>query len=612
MMNPRYQTIPETLLALQDCTKYGARFADRTGNAQLYPYGDVVDRAMRVAGTLQRQGLQPGDRVAIVLPTSIHFFDAFLGTMLAGGVPTALYPPVRLGKLTEYFARTARALQQIGARFLVIDPQIGKLIGPAVESLHGLSHIFDAGDLLQDAAWHPIRPQADAPALLQFSSGTTTHPKAVTLSHRNLMHSLEMIDGFVSFLGNGERENGGVCWLPLYHDMGLIGCLFMGLYHPATLTYLRPEQFLAKPALWLQTISRYAAAASPAPDFAYGLCLSRISDEEMDGVDLSSWRIAFNGAEAIDPNVMQRFIDRFSRWGLRPEALTPVYGLAEAGLAVTFSDPAEPAVITEFDREALTRSGVAKPGSGRRLPSVGRSMPGLDVEVRDQEARLDDGSIGRIWVRGPSITNGYYNDPESTGRLLRDGWLDTGDLGFFHRDNLYISGRAKDLIIIRGRNYAPQEIETLLTDLPGLRRGCAVAVADSSAEGRERLVILAERDRRSPKPDDELVGSIRNTVLSGLALTPDVIELLPPGTLPRTSSGKLRRAEALRMYQTRQLRPPARTTRLALLRHVATSQLAWARHWLRRTINGSRADRHADADESPAAASARWPYRRPR
>lgn len=590
MTTPRYRTVPEALLALRGCTTHGARFADRTGNAELYPYGAILDRATRAAGTLQQQGLRPGDRVAIVLPTSIHFFDAFLGTMLAGGVPTALYPPVRLGKLTEYFARTSRALEQIGARFLVIDAPIGRLFGPVVEGLRELSHVFDAGDLLQDAAWHPSHPDADAPALLQFSSGTTAHPKAVALSHRNLMHSLEMIDGFLPCLGKGEHENGGVCWLPLYHDMGLIGCMLMGLYHPATLTYLRPEQFLAKPALWLQTISRYAAAASPAPDFAYGLCLTRVADEEMAGVDLSTWRIAFDGAEAIDPDVMQRFIDRFSRWGLRPEAITPVYGLAEAGLAVTFSEPNAPAIVTEFDREALTRSGIARLGSGRRLPSVGRAMPGLDVEVRDGEARIHDGRVGRIWVRGPSITSGYYNDAESTGRLLRDGWLDTGDLGFFYRGNLYISGRVKDLIIIRGRNYAPQEIEMLLVDLPGLRRGCAVAVADSSDGGRERLVVLAERDRRSPKPDEELVGSIRRAVLNGLALTPDVIELLPPGTLPRTSSGKLRRADALRMYQTRQLRPPARTTRLALLRHVAASQLAWARHWLRRTLNVSRAE----------------------
>ncbi|MGH9160876.1 MAG: fatty acyl-AMP ligase [Vicinamibacteraceae bacterium] len=585
MTNPRYRTAPEALLALQGCTTHGARFVDRTGAAELHPYGAIVDRATRVAGTLQQQGLRPGERVAIVLPTSIQFFDAYLGTMLAGGVPTALYPPVRFGKLTEYFARTSRALQQIAARFLVIDGQISKLFGPAVESLRGLSQVFDAGDLLGDAPWRPVHADADAPALLQFSSGTTAHPKAVTLSHRNLMHSLAMIDSFLPFFGTGEQEHGGVCWLPLYHDMGLIGCMFMGIYHPGTLTYLRPEHFLAKPALWLQTISRYAAVASPAPDFAYGLCLTRVSDEEMAGVDLSSWRIAFNGAEAIDTDVMQRFIDRFSRWGLRPETLTPVYGLAEAGLAVTFSDPGEPALVTEFDREALAGSGVAKPGSGRRLPSVGRAMPGLDVEVRDEETRLADSRVGRIWVRGPSITRGYDNDAESTRRLLRDGWLDTGDLGFFYGGNLYISGRAKDLIIIRGRNYAPQEIERLLADLPGLRRGCAVAVADSSHGGREQLVVLAERDRRTPKPDEELVAAIRNAVLNGLALTPDVIELLSPGTLPRTSSGKLRRADALRMYQTRQLKAPARTTRLALLRHVAASQLAWARQWLRRTID---------------------------
>jgi acyl-CoA synthetase (AMP-forming)/AMP-acid ligase II len=365
--------------------------------------------------------------------------------------------------------------------------------------------------------------------------------------------------------------------------MGLLGCMLLGLYHPGTITYINPEHFIVQPSLWLKTLSQYRAICSPAPDFAYGVCAAKIRDDEMEGVDLSHWRYALNGAEPIDVDSMQRFSERFARWGFRPEAMMPVYGLAEAGLAVTFSDAAAPPRVGEFDRDRLAASGVARPGAGRRLPSVGRPMPGLQLEIRDElDQRVPDGKVGTIMVAGPSITRGYFGNPELTAQLLRGGWLDTGDLGFVHDGELYITGRKKDLIIIRGRNFAPQEIEALAAGAPGLRTGCIVA-GGLVVEGEgEQLVVLAEKDARSDRPDAELAADIGGRVLQGIGLTPRTVDVLRPGTLPRTSSGKLRRAAALQAFAAGTLAPPTDPTMLRLLGEVARSQLAWAR---RRFIN---------------------------
>jgi acyl-CoA synthetase (AMP-forming)/AMP-acid ligase II len=255
--------------------------------------------------------------------------------------------------------------------------------------------------------------------------------------------------------------------------MGLLGHLYVGLYHPGTVTYIRPEDFVVQPSLWLQTLSRYRGIVSGAPDFAYGLCLSKIRDRDLQGVDLSSWRIAFNGAEPICTDTMRAFSDRFARFGFRPEAMTPVYGLAEAGLAVSFSDPRTAPLVSEFDRERLSVRGEAVPGRDDGS-SLGRPVPGLDIAIRDEGGcTLAEGRVGRITVKGPSITPGYYGNAELSRRTLREGWLDTGDLGFLLGGELYVCGRLKDLIIIRGRNFAPQEVEELLSGVSGLRAGAA-------------------------------------------------------------------------------------------------------------------------------------------
>ncbi len=589
-LRPKANTITEVLLGLEKCTQYGARFVSRGEETTYYTYEEVIKRAKAVAGTLQQGGLRPGDRVGIILATSIHFLDIFLGTQLAGGIPSALYPPVRLGRLAEYFQRTRRMLTKIGTRYLVTDSRIKKLLGPAVEDVECLEEVLNVEKLVTDAKWTPPgETDPDTPAFLQFSSGTTVEPKAVTVSHTNLLYNLEMMESVFREYSEEYSRYGGVCWLPLYHDMGLVGCLYNGLYHPGNVTYISPEIFIARPRIWLRTMSRYKAVISPAPDFAYGLCLKKVKDKDLEGVDLSNWEAALNGAEPINTEGMMQFCDRFSKWGFRAEAMTPVYGLAEAGLAVSFSSFRVPPLLTEFDREMLGEQGRAVPGKGRVLPSVGPPLPDVEVELRDEEGRtVPEGWVGKIAVRGPSITNGFYNDPDTTSKTIQDGWLDTGDLGFFHEGNLYIAGRVKDLIIIRGRNYAPQEVEELVQDVEGLRLGCSIAVSHMTDSEGEQLIVLAEKEARSKRPEEEIVEEIKDRILSGISLTPYHVQILDPGTLPRTSSGKMRRAGALDMFLTGELLPPEKMGVLKMFKEVGKSQLAWGRFWLNK--------RRGDAD----------------
>jgi acyl-CoA synthetase (AMP-forming)/AMP-acid ligase II len=587
MLTLKCSTVPELLTGLEACADVGARFVEPSGDAAFYSYADIIRRAQKAAAALQKAGLRKGDTVALVLPTGPEFFDALLGTQLAGGIPAALYPPFRLGRMEEYWTRLRTMLNKIGARFLITNGRIRKMLGPGVEGVPSLATVLDSNALEGGHSFTPVPTTPDDIAFLQFSSGSTSEPKAVTVTHSNLFHNLAMMRSVLGDYSDEARRQGAVCWLPLYHDMGLVGCLYLGLYFPGTVTFLRPESFIGKPALWLQTISRYRALMSPAPHFAYGLCLNKVKDSEMEGVDLSSWQVALNGAEPIDTATLQAFTARFARWGFRPEALTPVYGLAEAGLAVSFSSLNEHPAVTEFDLDIMTSSGIARAGHGRVLPSVGKPLPGLSVEIHDEESRpLESGFTGRICVRGPSITKGYYNDEGLTANLIKDGWLDTGDIGFVYNDDLYIVGRAKDLIIIRGRNYAPQEIEALLLTVEGLRPGCCVAAGIFIEGSGEELLILAERAQGAAQPSDDLAADIRRTILAGIGLNPYHIEVLEPGTLPRTSSGKLRRSEAQRQFLAGEL-TDAPVSGLKLMAQLAKSQVSWARFHMQKAMSSS-------------------------
>jgi acyl-CoA synthetase (AMP-forming)/AMP-acid ligase II len=521
--------------------------------------------------------------VALVYPTCAEFFEAFFGILAAGAVPVPLYPPVRLGRLDEYSARTAAMLRAVDAALVLADRRVARLLGEAVAAAGPVHGCADVG-CLPEAEGREVEVSAADLALVQFSSGTTVDPKPVALSHRAVIAQTVRLNSFWPD-GNG-RVHSGASWLPLYHDMGLIGCVFPALERPAVLTLIPPELFVARPAVWLQTISRYRATVSPAPNFAYGLCVEKIRDEEMEGVDLSSWKVALNGAEPVAPQVLRTFQERFSRWDFRVEALTPVYGLSEAALAVTFSDIDRPFSSRFFDRDQLAdgRGAVESPG-GLEMVSLGRPLPGFELRIVDRERQeLPEAQVGRVLVRGPSLMDGYLGMEPATAAVLRDGWLDTGDLGFLIDGELFLTGRAKDVLILRGRNHSPVEVEHALDTISGVRTGCAAAVSFMPEDGRtESLVVLVEARKEVTRQSyPRIAMEAARTVRSATGLQPDHVEVVSPGTLPRTSSGKIRRREALRRWQSNELLPPAPVNPMTVGAALIRSSLAAARSRRRR------------------------------
>lgn len=587
---PELPTVGETLERAAGFAGTGLRFLDRRERERFLSWSEIRERALRVARGLRALGVRRQERVALIHPTGPEFFDGFFGALLAGAVPVPLYPPVRLGRLAEYHRRNAHMLRAASAQVVLADHRVRRLLGPTLElarprfgcrTVREVAEGVQGGSLRDLAAAAEVSPEELA--LVQFSSGTTVSPKPVALSHRAVMTQVRILNSF--WPDTDDARHSGVSWLPLYHDMGLIGCVFPALERPAVLTLIGPEVFVARPAVWLRTLSRYRATISPAPNFAYGLCVEKIRDDEMDGVDLSSWAIALNGAEAVAPSVLRAFQERFARWGLSPATLTPVYGLSEAALAVTFSPLGEPFVTTRFDREALATAGRARPSDdGVELVSVGRPVPGFELEVRPPDASpgdppLPEDRVGRLWVRGPSLMTGYLDQPEATARVLVGGWLDTGDLGFVHRGRLYLTGRAKDVVILRGRNYPPEEIEHAVDRVAGVRTGCAVATSWLPEDGeREELFVFVEHARdASDEERDRLPEACRKAVAAATGLDPDHVLVLAPGTIPRTSSGKLRRRVTLERHLAGELTPPDPVTPLRLAGALASSGLAHAR-----------------------------------
>jgi len=556
-------------------TDVGLRLLDHRERASWFSWPELHSRAVLTCGGLTELGVRPGDRVALILPTCVEFFDLFFGALLAGAVPVPLYPPVRLGRLDEYFLRTERMLGAVGACLVVADQRVRRLIGRVMRRARPELGCVTPREIRRREGI-PVAARSSDLALIQFSSGTAMDPKPVALSHRAVVSQAELINGFWPTRGNGIDS--GVSWLPLYHDMGLIGCVLPAIERPGTLTLIPPELFLARPAVWLRAISRYRATLSVAPNFAFGRCTEKIRDDDLDGVDLGSWRVAINGAEPVVPRVLRGFQDRFSRWGLRPDVLTPVYGLSEAALAVTFSEPCAGFRSRRFDRDALSRRGEAvEADDGVELVSVGRPLDGFRLRiVCPAGTDLPEARIGRVLVSGPSLMDGYFGRPETTSEVLRNGWLDTGDLGFLDGGELFLTGRAKDVLILRGRTHSPTEVEAAADEVKGVRTGCTVAVS-WLPEGQDSEVLLVLVEARRGVADSlyaEMSNGCGRAIRAATGLAPDIVDVLRPGTLPRTSSGKLRRQESLRRWLDGALQPPRTVTPLRIAGVMARSTLA--------------------------------------
>jgi fatty-acyl-CoA synthase len=549
-------------------------------------FGELYAAAQKCAEELARRGVPAGGRVSLMLPTSRQFFICFAGILLAGAVPVPIYPPFRADRIEEYAERQSAILNNAGVCLLLTFRRaeaVAKLLKPRVKSLIG---VVDAEKLLEAAEKAPppapgalpafisgsrVRKGSDI-ALLQYTSGSTGDPKGVTLTNFNLLSNMRVIAKGVE-LG---PESVGISWLPLYHDMGLIGAWLTLLLHGVPLAVMSPLAFLTRPERWLQAMSKHRGTITAAPNFAYELCVRKISDKAMEGVDLSSMRTLMNGAEPVNPETLERFAKRFEKYGFQRKAMLPVYGLAEASLGVTFPPLNRGPRVERVQREAFTAQGRAVPAPAEdeaaiSFVSVGKTFPGHEVKIVDEKGNeLPERTEGFLWFRGPSSTSGYYENPEATAKLMPQGplasdggypWINSGDRAFQAEGEIFITGRVKDIIIKGGRNLYPHEVEELASRAEGIRKGCVVAFGlKEVSTGTEKLVIAAETREQDPARRAAIVAAINEEVTRGLGLPPDRVELIPPGSIPKTSSGKLRRDGTKQLYAAGTLsegRPPA-------------------------------------------------------
>jgi 1-acyl-sn-glycerol-3-phosphate acyltransferase len=488
-----------------------------------------------------------------MLPSSHDFFAGFYGILLAGGLPVPIYPPARLSQLEEHLRRQMRILSNAATAMLLTVPEakaLARLLSAQVEGLYGVATV---PELSADGA-SAVRPpvQAHDIALLQYTSGSTGNPKGVMLTHANLLANLQAMGQAVQITSTDVF----VSWLPLYHDMGLIGAWLGSLYYACPLVLMSPLAFLARPVRWLWAIHKHRGTLSAGPNFAYDLCTRRIDERDLEGLDLSSWRVAFNGAEPISAVTLARFNERFVPYGFRPEAMAPVYGLAEAALGVAFPPLGRAPHIDRIQREPFMRSGQALPATAHdatacQFVACGQPLPGYQIRVVDATGHeVGERQEGRLEFQGPSTTSGYFHNPEATGRLFHNAWLDSGDLAYMVGSTVYLTGRAKDLIIRAGRNIYPHELEEAIGDIADVRRGCVVVFGSPDpVTGTERLVVLAETRQTDPGVLVRLRGQIETMVTDLLGTPPDDVVLAPPGSVLKTSSGKLRRAASRERYE---------------------------------------------------------------
>ena len=547
-------------------------------------YRALAQAAGRVAAGLQLRGLAPRQTVAIMLPTSPDYFYVYFGILLAGGVPVPIYPPARLAQIEEHVRRHARILANARAAMMVTVRQgraVAHLLQGQVESLRA---VVSADELLEErGAPQRVPVGASDTAFIQYTSGSTGDPKGVVLTHANLLANLRAMGP-----GLGVRpDDVFVSWLPLYHDMGLIGAWLGTLYYGLPLVVMSPLAFLARPVRWLRAIQHYRGTLSAAPNFAYELCARKIDDSELQGLDLSSWRLAANGAEAVLPDTLARFRDRFAPYGLRPEAITPVYGLAECSVGLAFPPPGRGPRIDSIRRDAFVAEGQALPAvrddpAALRFVSCGHAIPGHALRVVDAQGRaLAERLEGRLEFRGPSATAGYLDNPKANAQLLRDGWLDTGDRAYIADGELFITGRVKDIVIRGGRNIYPHEVEEVVSEVAGVRKGC-VAVFGSAdpGTGTERLVVLAESREQAPESRERVRAAIADRVLAVLGEPADVIAIAPPHTVLKTSSGKIRRSACRELFESGRVGAHQRGARWQIARLALSAAPTLARRAL--------------------------------
>ncbi|MFP5507410.1 MAG: AMP-binding protein [Gammaproteobacteria bacterium] len=512
-------------------------------------FGELYAGALQVAGGLIERGVQPGQVIALMLPSGLEFFFAFYGILLAGAVPAPLYPPASRAQLEDHLRRQVGILDNARAPLLISIDEARDYTRVLRSQCASLRAICGVDELRSGESAPPAPVTPEHLGLIQYTSGSTGQPKGVMLTHANLLAN-------VRAMGEAAEASSAdvfVSWLPLYHDMGLIGACLGSLYYGMRLILMSPLSFIARPVRWLHALHAHGGTLSAAPNFAYQLCATRLDDAELTGIDLHRWRLAFNGAEPVHPETLERFCAKFSRFGFAPTAMTPVYGLAEDAVGLAFPPLGRGARIDAIDRERFGREGVAAPSTAPdalRFVSGGRALPRHYLRIVDDADReLPERRQGHLQFRGPSATRGYFRNPEATAQLMHGDWRDSGDFAYLADGEVFITGRAKDLIIRAGRNLYPYELEQAVGDLDGIRKNAVAVFASRGAGPAEELVVLAETRERDPVRREELRARIDALALQLTGTRADRILLAPPRSVLKTSSGKIRRVECRKLYE---------------------------------------------------------------
>ena len=592
-MTSRFSTVAQAIAEVG--TRYpdhGFVFQDLKGEESSYDFPVLEQETARRAAALQALGLGKGDRLGLIVIEPEDFIVSFLAALRVGVVPVPLYPPMSFGNLDAYAQRTARVLANAEARVLVTSSRLQNILWSLVDTVESLEKVVIVEQMKQetvDAA--PEYPEIlpEDLAFLQYTSGSTSDPKGVMVTHASLVANAKgiMIDGAKL---SPERGDKGVSWLPLYHDMGLIGFVIAPICHGVPIVFIPTLRFIKRPSVWLDTIHRHRATVSFAPNFAYALAARRVRESDLDRWDLSCVSMLGCGAEPIQPETMRTFTQLFGeRCGLPETAILPAYGMAEATLAMTFKPVEERMRTLLIDGEAFSEHGTVQVVGEDALEdeertvlehvSCGVPFPDHEVAVLDEEGnRLPDGTEGELCFRGPSVTAGYFRNPEATARSYRaDGWLRTGDLGFIHEGHTYVTGRIKDLIIVNGRNVHPQAVEWTAAEVDGVRKGNVISFSVPGETGEVLVIVLETRTEET----EELSQAVKTLVQRELSLAAADIVCLKPGSLPKTSSGKLQRRKCREQYLRGELGAEGsrafgnQNGGLALAKHMAKS--VWSR-----------------------------------
>jgi fatty-acyl-CoA synthase len=537
----------------------GLNFYDPRGAlTRPYPFSEMRQDALAMARRLVASGVKPEDRIALIAETGVEFASLFFGVVYAGAWPVPLPLPTSFGGAQSYIDQLSVQLKSCDPTMLIYPPEIGAMCAEAarIQNVEGIDWASFAERPAPDAEL----PQAvgEDIAYLQYSSGSTRFPHGVAITHHALLNNLAA-HSHGMHVGDGDRC---VSWLPWYHDMGLVGCFLSIVANQVSTDYLKTEDFARRPLAWLDLISRNPGTTlSYSPTFGYDICARRMSSQTKasDRFDLSRWRVAGNGADMIRPDVMQSFVDAFGDAGFKATAFLPSYGLAEATLAVSIMPPGEGIRVELVEETQLSgqEGRHDRPQRYRAIVNCGKPARDMKIEIREEDGTpLPERAIGKVWCAGPSVMVGYFRDAEATAACMQDGWLDTGDMGYMSDGYIYIVGRAKDMIIVNGRNHWPQDIEWAVEQLPGFKAGDIAAFAITTPGGEETPAVLVQCRTSDEAERLRLRDEIRERVRSVTGMN-CVIELIPPRTLPRTSSGKLSRAKARNLYLAGEIKPYA-------------------------------------------------------